>query len=124
MIFSAEPRFSKTIVSSSPNSSIQGFSKSATEAHIGPGSYIAAGSEEIRGGWKPTSFNNRQPMSNKSKVSRSEHYISGVMTPHGTMSVPQSPKDRNSPGPGYYEGKPSIFSFSQNSPTVTLKLFY
>ena len=80
---------------------------------MGPGSYLAEQFEERRSGWRRKSFSNRQPMEepkNKS-ISRSDYYLSGVLSPNGTMATPASPARSHSPGPGYYEGPHSVFSF-------------
>jgi hypothetical protein len=113
MIFGDEPRFSKKLVAHPADGSIVGVSKSSTEEHVGPGSYLAQQFEERRSGWRKPSFSNRQPMQEpKNKaLSRSDYYTSGVLSPNGTMATPASPNRSHSPGPGYYEGPPTIFSF-------------
>lgn len=113
MIFNDEPRFSKKLVAHPADGAICGVTKSATEEHVGPGSYLAEQFEERRSGWRRKSFSNRQPMEepkNKS-ISRSDYYVSGVLSPNGTMATPASPARSHSPGPGYYEGPHSVFSF-------------
>lgn len=112
MIFGDEPRFSKKLVAHPVDGSICGITKSSTEEHVGPGSYLAQQFEERRSGWRKQSFSNRQPMQEpKSPISRSDYYVSGVLSPNGTMAAPVSPARSKSPGPGYYEGPPSVFSF-------------
>ena len=113
MIFSDEPRFSKKLVSHPVDGSISGVTKSSTEEHVGPGSYLAQQFEERRSGWNKPSFSNRQPMQEPKNcpISRSDYYTAGVLSPNGTMAVPASPARSHSPGPGYYEGPNSVFSF-------------
>jgi hypothetical protein len=114
MLFNDEPRFSKTLVQ---NGATCGVTKSATEPHVGPGSYLAEQFEEKRSGWKKQSFSIREPMQKPASakdLSRSDYYITGVLSSNGTMAAPQSPARCQSPGPGYYEGPASIFSFPTN----------
>lgn len=111
MIFSDEPRFNSTLVPAQGD--VSGVTKSSTEAHVGPGAYLATQFEERRSGWSKPGFSKRQPMQDEGRhtISRSDHYISGVLSPNGTMSTPISPNRCRSPGPGYYEGPASVFSF-------------
>lgn len=113
MIFGDEPRFTKKLVPHPVDGSIAGVTKAATEDHVGPGSYLAQQFEEKRSGWRKPSFSNRQPMQEpkSSTISRSDYYASAVLSPNGTMAMPMSPARSRSPGPGYYEAPPSIFSF-------------
>ena len=112
MIFSDEPRFQSTLVSHPTHNGITGVTKNSTEAHVGPGAYLSNQLEEQRSGWSKPGFSQRQPMqSPNTGVARSEHYISGVLSRNGTMSTPISPARSKSPGPGYYEGPKSVFSF-------------
>ena len=113
MIFNDEPRFSKSLVQNPVDTSITGVTKSSTEAHVGPGTYLAQQFEERRSGWQRQSFSKREPMTEpKNKhISRSDYYVSGVIASNGTMATPASPARSQSPGPGYYEGPSSVFSF-------------
>ena len=113
MIFNDEPRFATKLVQHPTHSAITGVTKSATEAHVGPGTYLAHEFEERRRGWKKPSFSSREPMAKdpKSPLSRGDFYVSGVLAANGTMASPASPARAQSPGPGHYEGPKSVFSF-------------
>lgn len=125
MIFNDEPRFSKQLVQAPSDGSIIGMTKSSTEDHVGPGTYLAQQFEERRSGWRKPSFSNRQPMEGPTsgKLTRSDYYTSGVISPNGTMATPVSPVRSHSPGPGYYEGPASVFSFPTSAQVSNVLYF-
>lgn len=121
-----EQRFSKSFITSPKDKQLIGVATSSTESHVGPGAYYNPKIDEKRGGWSSNSFSRRSPMTpnksnpRESSLSRTDSYITGVLTPHGTMASPLPKKDLLTPGPGYYER--DVFQpFGKTSPVNTLK---